>query len=203
MPDVIDPRRMPAERAEVTEVQFSPFLFVGLALRPLPRRPLQMLLSIVTRLMARRHPDVFQRLRGLGPSAIVIDATDLPFLFAFRPNAAGDKLRIVERDDDDTPAIARIRGPLGALLALLQGTQDGDALFFSRTLTIEGDMAAVLTLRNAIDGAADRPAGRLRRDLRPRRPIGRARPAPAPRPGGGPVARCRNPAGRPQCAIGG
>ena len=140
---------MPAERAAVAEVHFSPFLLVGLALRPLPRRPLQVLLSIVTRLMARRHPDVFQRLRGLGPSAIVIDATDLPFLFELRPNAAGDKLRILERDDD-TPAIARIRGPLGALLALLQGTQDGDALFFSRILTIEGDMAAVLALRNTL-----------------------------------------------------
>lgn len=154
---MIDPRRTLGS-ADAAGPHFSPFLLIGLALRPLPRRPLQVLLSTAMRTMTRRHPEVFDRLRALGPSAIVIDATDLPFLFQFRPNTPGDKLRIVERNDD-APAIARIRGPLGVLLGLLQGTQDGDALFFSRVLTIEGDTAAVLMLRNAIDGAEiDLPA---------------------------------------------
>ncbi|MCH8036113.1 MAG: SCP2 sterol-binding domain-containing protein [Proteobacteria bacterium] len=50
-------------------------------------------------------------------------------------------------------AAATIRGSLLSLIDLLEGRVDGDALFFSRDLVIEGDTEAVLTLRNAIDGA--------------------------------------------------
>ncbi len=38
-----------------------------------------------------------------------------------------------------------------ALLALLEGKCDGDALFFSRALTVGGDTEALLILRNALD----------------------------------------------------
>ena len=48
---------------------------------------------------------------------------------------------------------ARIAGPLAALLGLVHGAYDGDALFFSRDLVIEGDTAAALALRNAVDDA--------------------------------------------------
>lgn len=37
------------------------------------------------------------------------------------------------------------------LLALLEGKLDGDALFFSRDITVTGDMEAMLALRNALD----------------------------------------------------
>ena len=40
-----------------------------------------------------------------------------------------------------------------ALLGLIDGSYDGDALFFSRDLVVEGDVEAVLALRNAIDDA--------------------------------------------------
>ena len=36
---------------------------------------------------------------------------------------------------------------------MMHGSLDGDALFFSRDLVIEGDTAAGLALRNAIDDA--------------------------------------------------
>jgi predicted lipid carrier protein YhbT len=36
---------------------------------------------------------------------------------------------------------------------MMHGAEDGDALFFSRDLTVEGDTAAVLALRNAMDDA--------------------------------------------------
>ncbi len=44
------------------------------------------------------------------------------------------------------------------LIGLLDGTYDGDALFFTRDLVIEGDTAAVLALRNAIEDANLDPA---------------------------------------------
>jgi predicted lipid carrier protein YhbT len=55
------------------------------------------------------------------------------------------------RSGDASPWDARIAGPLAALLGLVHGAFDGDALFFSRDLIIEGDTEAVLALRNAID----------------------------------------------------
>ena len=36
-------------------------------------------------------------------------------------------------------------------MGLVDGSYDGDALFFSRDLTVEGDIDAVVTLRNALD----------------------------------------------------
>jgi predicted lipid carrier protein YhbT len=38
-------------------------------------------------------------------------------------------------------------------MGLIDGSYDGDALFFSRDLVVEGDVEAVLALRNAIDDA--------------------------------------------------
>ncbi|RMF14537.1 MAG: hypothetical protein D6757_06105, partial [Alphaproteobacteria bacterium] len=50
-------------------------------------------------------------------------------------------------------ADARVTGPLTALLNVATGAVDGDALFFSRDLMIEGDTALVVALRNAFDDA--------------------------------------------------
>jgi predicted lipid carrier protein YhbT len=36
---------------------------------------------------------------------------------------------------------------------MVHGVLDGDALFFSREITIEGDTDAILAMRNAIDAA--------------------------------------------------
>ena len=53
---------------------------------------------------------------------------------------------------------ARIAAPLIVLLGMIDGTYDGDALFFSRDLVIEGDTEAVLALRNAIENAELAPS---------------------------------------------
>ena len=49
---------------------------------------------------------------------------------------------------------ARIAGPLSAFLAMMHGAEDGDALFFSRDLSVTGDMEAMLALRTALDDSA-------------------------------------------------
>jgi predicted lipid carrier protein YhbT len=48
---------------------------------------------------------------------------------------------------------ATISGSLRALMGMADGSYDGDALFFSRTIVVEGDIEAVLALRNAVDDA--------------------------------------------------
>jgi predicted lipid carrier protein YhbT len=40
---------------------------------------------------------------------------------------------------------------LSALIGMTDGSYDGDALFFSRDIHVDGDMEAVVALRNAID----------------------------------------------------
>lgn len=126
----------------------SPVLMAGLALHPLPPLFLQPALSAAFAVMRRRHYGVFERLAGLGDTLIAIDPVDLPMVFLLRPGGDRPSLRAAR---DGAGATATIRGPLRALIELLQGRVDGDALFFSRDLVIEGDTGPVLMLRNAVE----------------------------------------------------
>lgn len=131
---------------------FSALLMIGLLLRPLPAGSLQPIASLAMRTMVRRHPSIFRRLRSLGNVAISVDPVDLPFLFHLRPGASAPALSVLDRRQSLPQTAARISGPMAALLTLLEGREDGDSLFFSRVLTVEGDIEVILALRNAIDG---------------------------------------------------
>lgn len=133
---------------------FSPVLLAGLAARPLPPIALQPGLSLALRSVLRRHPNLFDRLSGLGAPSFLIDAIDLPFVFLLVADPDYPSLQALRRKDtDETPVTAIVRGPLLSLVDLLEGRIDGDALFFSRDLVFEGDTEAVVALRNAIDDA--------------------------------------------------
>lgn len=151
----------------------SPVLFADLALRPLPPALLHPILFAAMAVMKHRHPDVFQRLQSLEGRNILIDPVDLPLRFLLRPETAPPSLLALGENDDAGQPAATIRGPLLVLIDLLEGRLDGDALFFSRDLVIEGNTEAVLTLRNAVDsGEIDvledflAPLGPLRRPVR-------------------------------------
>jgi O2-independent ubiquinone biosynthesis accessory factor UbiT len=124
----------------------------GLVLRPLPLLPLQLALQSVVRFIAMRQPALRDRLQSIAGSRIGIDPSDLPFSIVLEPHTSTIALTVVRNLRPETAA-ARIRGPFLALLGLIDGTYDGDALFFSRDIIIEGDVEAVLALRNAIDDA--------------------------------------------------
>ena len=121
-------------------------------MRPLPLAPLQAALSFALKAVCRRHPDILERLGGLGSLVYVINPTDLPVHFVLRIDGSDINLR-AERALAPENTDATIHGPINALMALLGGEVDGDALFFSRTLSVEGDTEAVLALRNAVDAA--------------------------------------------------
>jgi predicted lipid carrier protein YhbT len=131
---------------------FSPVLLTGLLLRPLPLAPLQALLEVAFTTMRRRYPRVFARMADEGEPSFLIDPVDLPFAFRLHFRKAGPRLTVV-RDKNAAGSVATIRGPFLTLLTLLEGRIDGDALFFSRELVVEGDTEAVVALRNAVDGA--------------------------------------------------
>jgi len=131
---------------------FSPVLFAGMALYPVPALMLQPALSAALLMIHRAHPDVFERMDGFAGRAILIDPIDLPYVFILSPDQRAPKL-VVARDHRPSEVDATIRGPLASLLDMLEGRIDGDAMFFSRQLEIEGDTEVVVALRNAVDGA--------------------------------------------------
>ncbi len=132
----------------------SPVLLAGFALRPLPLALLAPLLNGLVAIVSRRHPDVMARLEPLGEAAILIDPVDLPFSFVLRLGARAPTIEAVAADGAGAPTpTAIVRAPLLALIDLAEGRLDGDALFFSRDLAIEGDTEAVVCLRNALDSA--------------------------------------------------
>jgi predicted lipid carrier protein YhbT len=122
---------------------------LAFAMRPLPLLPLQLALGGFLQRVHRRNPAIFARLGEHAGARFGIKPTDLPFGFVVE--AALLRLTVVR----ELPRAldARISSSLANLLALLEGRVDGDALMFSRELVIEGDVEAVLALRNAIDDA--------------------------------------------------
>ncbi|NFV82149.1 lipid carrier protein [Magnetospirillum aberrantis SpK] len=131
---------------------FSPVLLLGLALKPLRPAVLQPVFDAMLRVVRKRHPDILERMEPFQDKVVCVDPVDLPFVLLLEPNMAEPRLT-VRRAVDPDESHATIRGPLETLIALAEGKVDGDALFFSRQLVIEGDTEVVVALRNAIDGA--------------------------------------------------
>lgn len=96
------------------------------------------------------HPDLFDRLGDFGQTRYCFSPSDLPLHFRVVP--AAQALSVFR--GESPLADARIEGPLVLLLGLLEGRCDADALFFSRDLSVTGDMEAMLALRNALDDSA-------------------------------------------------
>lgn len=152
-----------------------PALLAGAVLRSVPRGLLRPVLAGAMTVVQRRHPDAFGRLDALGDADFLIDPVDLPLYLVLRLKAGVPRLSVVRHQADAAPPRAIIRGPLPVLVELLEGRVDGDAVFFSRDLAVEGDMEAVVALRNAIDNAGIDLAEDLLSPLGPfRRPARRA-----------------------------
>lgn len=106
---------------------------------------------VVTRLM-RRHPEIVRRLGWLEERRALILPSDLPVAFLAR--CTSERLRMtVARKNRPPEADATISGPIAAIIDMATGEDDGDALFFSRVVKIEGDTEVAVALRNAIDNA--------------------------------------------------
>lgn len=119
-------------------------------LAPVPLALLQPLFSRIATHVAQSRPELFARLGPHAGKRFLIDPIDLPFVLVLAPEAARPGLtayRRYERPAHD----AGIAGTFFNLLDMIDGTLDGDALFFSRDLRVSGDTEAVVALRNALD----------------------------------------------------
>ena len=115
-------------------------------------RLLQLPVDIAVERSLRHHAKVLRRLPWQEERRILIEPTDLPVAFMLHCHSSLFRLTVVEKGPAGDAA-ATIRGPLLILGQLAQGESDGDALFFSRALAVEGDTDVVVALRNAIDDA--------------------------------------------------
>ncbi|WP_419901287.1 ubiquinone anaerobic biosynthesis accessory factor UbiT [Kiloniella sp.] len=130
---------------------FSPMLFAGFALRPLPIVLFRPLVQHILKRIEFLYPAVFQRLAPLGHSRFLIMPVDFHFCFLLSLDEGKATIEVLSKDHDLPDADTTISGPMLSLIQLLEGTVDGDALFFSREINVQGDTEAVLTLRNAVD----------------------------------------------------
>jgi len=74
----------------------------------------------------------------------------LPFVLVLTPEPERPHMSAHRRSE--RPAHdAAIAGTFFNLLDMIDGSLDGDALFFSRDLQVSGDTEAVVALRNALD----------------------------------------------------
>ncbi|CAA6606174.1 conserved hypothetical protein [Rhodospirillaceae bacterium LM-1] len=128
-----------------------PARLAGLALRPMPPKALEPLLGLAMRLVERRHPRLIERLAELAPARIVIEPRDTHHRFLIDINEGSAPVRLMLAHEDDE-AQATISGRLATLIDLMEGRIDGDSLFFTRELTVTGDTALIVALRNTLDG---------------------------------------------------
>jgi O2-independent ubiquinone biosynthesis accessory factor UbiT len=125
---------------------------LGSLMAHLPLLPLELISQRLAANVTVARPSLFVCLESRIDCAFAIDPTDCPFVFLVTLTRSGVSMRLV-REIDRTQIAARIAAPLIVLLGLLDGAYDGDALFFSRDLVIEGDTAAVIALSNALEDA--------------------------------------------------
>ncbi len=121
-----------------------------LLLTPVPLFLMQPVLNRMAAHVARTRPELFARLGPHAGKRFLIDPADLPFLLVLEPRPEEPVLRAFrryERPEHD----ACIAGAFLDLLDMIDGSLDGDALFFSRDLRVTGDTEAVVALRNALD----------------------------------------------------
>ena len=125
--------------------------FISRAAGILPLFPLQHVISYVLAQTVRRHAPLLERLAEQDAKVVAIVPIDLPIAFLVTIDATSPSVDVV-RELDGHRINSRISGTAMSLLDMVEGRLDGDALFFSRDLSIEGDVEAVVALRNAIDG---------------------------------------------------
>lgn len=132
----------------------SPALLAGIALTPVPPSVLQPIFTRLIRMVCRRYPEILDAVVAFTGKRVEIDPIDMPFSLILNIDPMVPRLCVVgPRKVEKTSVDAAIRAPLEVLTAMVEGRIDGDAAFFARQLSIEGDTELVLALRNAIDGA--------------------------------------------------
>lgn len=123
------------------------------ALQFVPRHIVERVTDIVWARMESRHPNLLKNLEKIPASLVLIDPDDIPFVFSLDLGVRPVTFSLFQEgfSDNEREPTAVIRGNLEALVNMLEGHADGDALFFSRDIQITGDTSVIIALRNTLD----------------------------------------------------
>jgi predicted lipid carrier protein YhbT len=144
--------QIPAEKGLPPTQKFKDL--PGKLIAPFPLFPLQPILARIVNYIEVKRPELFERLGDQKDKCFLIDPLNLPFVLLLCPDPFAPSLKAYRTKDaaqKDRPYDASIAGTFLTLLDMVDGRLDGDALFFTRDLIIQGDVEAVVTLRNALD----------------------------------------------------
>jgi predicted lipid carrier protein YhbT len=124
--------------------------FSNLLLSSVPLAAIQPILGRIAVSVAQARPELFARLGSHAGKRFLIDPVDLPFVLVLTPEPDWPKMTAHRRHENPVHDAA-ISGRFMDLLGMIDGSLDGDALFFTRDLRVSGDTEAVVALRNALD----------------------------------------------------
>ncbi len=117
---------------------------------PIPLFTMQPILKWIVTYVAKNRPELFARLGTHKDTVYVIEPIDMPFILRLEPNPDQPRLT-VHRRREKIEWGAHISGTFSTLMGMVDGRFDGDSLFFTRDLKVEGNTEAVVCLRNAMD----------------------------------------------------
>lgn len=120
-----------AESEHPAESSFLSRPIPALTRMPLPLFMLQPVLGRIVRHVARKRPELFNRIGPHKNKSFMIDPLNMPFVLMLRPDPDAPALKAVRRNRCHQYD-ARIAGSFLTLLDMVDGWLDGDALFFSR-----------------------------------------------------------------------
>ena len=127
-------------------------MLIGMLLQPIiPKIIVQKAIDSLTAYFTKIHPGVVDRMSDYAPARIVLNPTDMPFYFLAEFTKSNFHILYIENDDIDLQEITTISATFDFFLKMLERQSDGDALFFSRQLMIEGDTTIVVALRNILE----------------------------------------------------
>jgi predicted lipid carrier protein YhbT len=114
--------------------------------------PLGMWLTHSLRRVLTRHPGIADRLDAARGTLIRIHPRELPVAFLIGLDAGSGRVEAIPASSG-LPVTVSVEAPISVLVTIFESRGDGDAALFSADLMIEGEVAPLLSLRNAIEAA--------------------------------------------------
>lgn len=131
----------------------SATLLLGIAMNLLPLRLVQRIADLISARLLQHYPDMLDRMESVGPGTVILEPTDFPYGVEIGLGLGRPRVSAYRRGGVTPKGDVLVRAPSDVLVALANGAEDGDALFFSRNLSISGNVELIIALRNAIDAA--------------------------------------------------
>lgn len=131
---------------------FPVTFFTLLAKLPFSFSLLQIFLNRTLSNLQNHNRGVSDRLSEFYGKRLLIEFLDLPFDLVLNIHQSLTVQIVPHTTAQNCGAFATVRSEFYPLWQLFQGKADGDALFFSRDLSIQGNTELIVALRNALDG---------------------------------------------------